>query len=161
MREVRVKRGLTYSIGSYISSQKEYGRAGISTFTKNETINPLVEVIYNTVKNIMDKGITSDELDRIKSGLKGSHPFKFESNKTFLVQLLYLDHVGQSYDELFDFNQKLDAFTATEVREKIKNVFDPKKQSVFILGDKKIEGDLKKLSKKYGKLKVLDFKSFI
>ena len=38
MQELRVKRGLTYSAGAYASTQKTYGRSGISTFTKNNTL---------------------------------------------------------------------------------------------------------------------------
>src|SRR5690606_36290396 len=33
MQELRVKRGLTYSVGAYASSQRTYGRSGISTFS--------------------------------------------------------------------------------------------------------------------------------
>lgn len=63
MREVRVKRGLTYSIGAYISSQKQYGRSGISTFTKNDSIAKLIEVIDDTVSKV-NKGISEEELEK-------------------------------------------------------------------------------------------------
>lgn len=161
MREVRVKRGLTYSIGSYISSQKEYGRAGISTFTKNETINKLIEVVEGTLENIQKKGITEEELHRTKSGLTGSHPFKFELNMAFLGQLIYLDHIGHSYDELFQFNQKIEKYKTSEIKAKIQETFDLNKQTIFILGDKSLEKELVKLPKKYGKMTLLDYKKFI
>lgn len=161
MREVRVKRGLTYSIGSYISSQKEYGRAGISTFTKNETVNRLVEVIVDTVNKVKSKGLTKEELERGRSGLMGSHPFKFESNKAFLLQLLYLDHVGSDYNELFSFNEKIQKYSLKDVNKKIVDIFDPQKQTIFILGDKSLEKEIKKLPSKLGKLKILNYKDFI
>jgi zinc protease len=161
MREVRVKRGLTYSIGSYISSQKEYGRAGISTFTKNETINRLVEVISDTVLKIKKSGITKEDLERTRMGLLGSHPFKFESNKAFLLQLLYLDHVEKDYDELFSFSSNLSKYNATDVEKKINDIYGLSKQTIFILGDKSLEKELKKLPKKYGRMKVLDYNLFI
>jgi zinc protease len=161
MREVRVKRGLTYSIGSYISSQKQYGRAGISTFTKNETINKLIEVINDAVEKIKKEGISQEDLERSRGAIVGAHPFKFESNRAFLAQLLYLDHVERPYAELFDFNQAVMKYTTTDVSKKIEDVFGTNSQIIFVLGDKSIEKELKKLSPKLGKMKVLDYKSFI
>jgi zinc protease len=161
MREVRVKRGLTYSIGSYISSQKQYGRAGISTFTKNETINKLIEVINDAVEKIRKEGISQEDLERSRGSIVGAHPFKFESNRAFLSQLLYLDHVERPYTELFGFNQAVMKYSASDVSKKIEDVFGVKSQIIFILGDKSIEKELRKLSPKLGKMKVLDYKSFI
>ncbi len=161
MREVRVKRGLTYSIGSYISSQKQYGRAGISTFTKNETINKLITVINESVEKIKKEGITQEDLERSRGSIVGAHPFKFESNRAFLSQLLYLDHIERPYAELFDFNNAVMKYSAEDVTRKIDEVFGAKSQIIFILGDKSIEKELRKLSSKMGKIKVLDYKNFI
>jgi zinc protease len=161
MREVRVKRGLTYSIGSYISSQKQYGRAGISTFTKNETINKLIEVISDSVEKIKKEGITKEELEKSRGSIVGAHPFKFESNRAFLSQLLYLDHIGRPYAELFEFDQAVMKYTASDVSKKIEEVFGMNSQVIFVLGDKSIEKSLRNLSPKHGKMKVLDYKIFI
>lgn len=161
MREVRVKRGLTYTIGSYISSQKQYGRSGISTFTKNQTINKLIEVINKSVENILKEGISDQDLENARGGIVGAHPFKFENNRAFLSQLLYLDHIEKPYAELFDFNQAVMKFNSVDVARKIGEVYSMKKQTIFILGDKSIEAELKKLSPKFGKIKVLNFKNFI
>ena len=161
MREVRVKRGLTYSINSYISSQKQYGRAGIATFTKNSTVNKLVEVINEAVMKIKKEGISDEDLDRSRGSIVGAHPFKFESNRAFLSELLYLDHIERPYAELFDFNKAVMKYNSKDVAHKIDEVFGMDAQTIFILGDKSIEKDLKKLNPKLGKLKILDFKSFI
>lgn len=161
MREVRVKRGLTYSIGSYISSQKQYGRAGIGTFTKNETVNRLIEVIEDTLLKIQTDGIKEEDFNHSRGSLVGSHPFKFEVNKAFLMQLLLLDHVERPYAELFNFNEAVVKYNARDVQEKIARVFGLGKQVIFVLGDKKVESELKKLPKKYGKMKVIDYKKFI
>jgi zinc protease len=161
MREVRVKRGLTYSIGSYISSQKQYGRAAIATFTKNETVNKLIEVIEDTIAKIQTEGVKEEDFNNSRGSLVGSHPFKFELNKAFLGQLLILDHVERPYAELFNFNEAVVKYNTHDIQNKISEVFGLGKQVIFVLGDKSIEKELKKLPKKYGKLKVLDYKKFI
>ena len=161
MREVRVKRGLTYSIGSFISSQKQYGRAGISTFTKNETIENLIRVIDETVTNITKNGITDEDLLHSTEGMIGAYPFKFESNSAFLSQLLLLDHIERPYSDLFEFKEAVAKYNAKEVAQRIKEVYGMDKQTIFVLGDKKIESKLRSLTKKYGTLKVLDYKKFL
>lgn len=161
MREVRVKRGLTYSIGSYISSQKQYGRAGIATFTKNETVNKLIEVISNAIDKIKKDGITQVDLENSRGSIVGAHPFKFESNRAFLSQLLYLDHIESPYSELFNFREEVAKYTASDVARKISDVYGFNSQVIFVLGDKKIEKLLRKLDSKYGKIRVLDYKKFI
>ncbi len=161
MREVRVKRGLSYGVSSYISSQKQYGRSGISTFTKNESIDKLITVIDNTISDIAKNGVKADELSLSLEGMVGAYPFRFESNRAFLAQLLYLDHIGQPYSELFDFKDAVKKYGPKDVARKIKHVFSMNKQVIFVLGDKRIIPSLKKLEKKYGKLKVLDYKPFI
>lgn len=161
MREVRVKRGLTYSIGSYISSQKQYGRAGITTFTKNETVNKLIDVIEDTLLKIKTEGIKEEDFIHARDSLVGSHPFKFEHNKAFLMQLLLLDHIERPYAELFNFNEALLKYNPKDIQTKIDDVFGLGGQVIFVLGDKSIEKQLKKLPAKYGKLKVLDYKKFI
>ncbi len=155
MREVRVKRGLTYSIGSFISSQKEYGRAGISTFTKNETINRLIEVVNQTLDQIKTKGVKTSELELSRGGLIGSHPFKFESNNALLGQLIYLDHVEKPYTELFNFHQDIKKYSAKDVQGKINQVFNSNEIIYFVLGDNSLLSELKKLEKKFGPVEVL------
>ena len=161
MREVRTKRGLTYSIGSFISSQKQYGRAGISTFTKNQTIDKLIQVIDETVTKISQEGITEADLDNSTSGMVGAYPFKFESNPAFLGQLLLLDHIGRPYSDLFEFKESVKKYNAKDVQTKIGNVFGFQKQTIFVLGDKSIEPKLRALTKKYGPLKVVDYKPYL
>jgi len=52
MQELRVKRGLTYSAGAVVGGQKFYGRSMISTFTKNETITDLLNVIWKSLREL-------------------------------------------------------------------------------------------------------------
>lgn len=160
MREVRTKRGLTYSIGSFVSSQKQYGRSGISTFTKNETIDELIKVIDDTV-NSVKSGIKPDDLTHATQGMIGAYPFRFENNNAFLSQLLFLDHVGRPYSELFDYKDEVAKYSSKEVADKIIQIFELQKQTILVLGDKSIEPKLKALTKKYGELKVLDYNDYL
>src|SRR5690606_23375656 len=59
IQELRVKRGLTYSAGAYVSMQRDYARAGISTFSKNETAAEAISIIRDVFQEMRDpKNIT-------------------------------------------------------------------------------------------------------
>jgi len=159
-RELRVKRGLTYGAGAYIAAQKQYGRIGISTFTKNQTLEELVNVANQTVINVA-ANVSDEDLNNTISGLKGSHPFGFEKSSAFLGQLIYLDHIGRPYSELFDFNQKLDQYKAQDVAQRVNDMFSFKKATIVILGDKSLEARVKKLAKNYGQFKVVNINNYL
>lgn len=159
MQEIRVKRGLTYSVGAIISSQKTYGRAVISTFTKNETILELINVLTKAIDTSAGKNhkINPKQLGLVKQGVVGSYPFKFENNGQFLGELMMMDHSGQSYDDIFKFQERVSKFNELDVARVIENVFGRKRQTIFVLGDKSLLTKLKKL----GPVRVVNFKDYI
>lgn len=161
MREVRTKRGLTYTIGAFLGAQKEYGRAGVSTFTKNETINELILLIDQVINEIAQKGILDEELAHFREGMVGSYPFKFESNPQFLAQLLFLDHVEKSYEELFNFRESVFKLTSEQVAKRIENVYGFKSQVILVVGDKSLEKELSKLKDKYGEVRIVKYADFL
>ncbi|MBC76527.1 MAG: hypothetical protein CME64_10985 [Halobacteriovoraceae bacterium] len=124
MQEIRVARGLTYTIGSYASEQNNYGRKGISTFTKNET---LVETL-SAVKEVLEKSfkeINDEHFQMAKRYAKGSYLFGLESTSAFLSNLIYFDHVGRSYDEIYKFPELINGLTKDMVKKKAKELFNP------------------------------------
>lgn len=159
MQEIRVKRGLTYSVGAVISSQKTYGRALISTFTKNETIVELIKVIRNAIATSRGSNhqINDKQFSLVKQGVIGSYPFKFEKTEQFLSELMITDHTEKKYEEIFQFQDKVKNYTKEDVAKKIEEVFNEKRMTIFVLGDKSLLAKLKKL----GKVKVVNTKSFI
>lgn len=159
MQEIRVKRGLTYSVGAVIAAQKTYGRAVISTFTKNETITELIQVLTKAIETSSGKKhqINPKQLGLVKQGVVGSYPFKFENTAQFLGELMMMDHTGQSYDDIFKFQDRVSQFNEENVARVIEQVFGEKRQTIFVLGDKSL---LKKL-KKLGPVRVVNFKDYI
>ncbi len=157
MVEVRQKRGLTYGINSYASRQKDYGRAGIYTSTKNESVEELLNVVKNTVEKVSRGDITPEEIERAKGYLVGGQYFRFENSKAFLNQLVFLDHFGKPYDDLFKFGEKINSFKNNQITGEIGNIFGWDKQTIMVLGTKDQE---KKLTK-FGKVKVIDYKNFL
>lgn len=157
MQEVRVKRGLTYGISSFAARQKNYGRAGISTFTKNESLKELLSVVKNTINDVGQGNFKGAELERARGLLSGSYPFRFEKNGAYLEQLLYMDHIGKSYDDLYRFPEIIKKFGKMEVSKKISDIFNWKLQTIVVLGNKTLRSQMKE----FGNVTILNYRDFL
>ncbi|MFT6070576.1 MAG: zinc protease [Bacteriovoracaceae bacterium] len=158
MRELRVKRGLTYTVSAFAAGQRGYGRAGISTFTKNETVDELLEVTKATIDQIVAGTYPPHELARSRGSLSGSYPFRFEVTGAYLSQLLFLDHLEASYDELYEFQKRVAAIDAKTVNQSVQDIFGWDKQSIVIVGSPALA---KGLRAKFGKIRVVSYKNFL
>lgn len=157
MRVLRVENGLTYGVGTFAGGQKQYGRAGISTSTKVESVGMLLEKTKETVKKASAGEIKPENLSRAQGSLAGSYPFGFESTSSYLAQLSYLDHRGEPYSSLFDFPEKVRSFKSDEVAKMIQRLFGWEEQQITIVGPR----SLKKTLEKYGDVTIKNYKSFL
>ena len=157
MKAIRVEAGLSYSVWAFASGQKEYGRSGISTFTKNETVPQLIQKIRSTLENVSLKKFTDKEFEDSRGFLIGSYPFSFEGSSRFLGQLIQLDHEGRDHEEFFKLPLKVKKIREQEVAAMTKSIFDWDKQSVVILGTKSLRKKLEKL----GPVKIINYKDFL
>ncbi len=157
MREVRVKRGLTYSISARASGQREYGRSVISTFTKNETTEETIKVIKEVLNAVAKGEIDQEDFQRTKDFIVGSYPFRFEKTQAYLMQLLSLDHEGKSYDELYNLPTKISAIKSENLMASMSYLFPYDKLHIVVLGPIALKEKLEKI----GKVEVRDYKDFL
>lgn len=156
MQEVRVKRGLTYSIGAFAGLQKFYGRAGISTFTPNEKLIETLNVVKSTIESI-NTSLSPEVLQSLKQRISGNYLFRFETSAAYLENLVFFDHLGRNYEELKTFPSKVQNMTASEILKDIDNIFSWSKHSIIVVGD----ASLKKSLSELGPVKVLNYKDFL
>ncbi len=156
MREIRVKRGLSYTASAFAGGQRQYGRSVISTFTKVKTVKELLEVVRNVLNDIKNNGIDEAELNKAKGALAGSFPFRFEKSSAYLQQLMHLDDIHKSYDSLYHFPNVVRAFKEEDVRKNLSSLFSWENQTIVIVGPKSLAKELKE----FGKVKVVDYKTF-
>lgn len=157
MQSIRVEKGLTYSIGAYASEQKNYGRKGINTFTKNATLPETLKAINEVVKASSDK-IGDEVFAMAKRFSKGSYLFELESTSAFLSTLIYYDHIGRDYEEIYKFPKVVDGLSKDQVKKKVSELFSPDGQIVLVIGSK----DLKKALEKEGyQVKTLKYQDYL
>ena len=100
-QEVREKRGLAYSVYSYLAPMHHAGLFIGGVSTRNDRAAETLSIILREVNRIAQEGPTAKELAKAKSFLIGSFPLRFDTSAKIANQLLQmqLDHLGIDYIE--------------------------------------------------------------
>ncbi len=157
LRELRTKRGLIYSGRVLISKHRNYGRALISTYTRNEKTAELINVIKEIFQQASSGKTTQKEFKRVQGRLIGKYPFMFEDNATFLEQLLILDHTEKNYKEFFNFREDVSKLNIVDMSKGYQESFNWNKMTILVLGDVSLKNSLDKL----GSVTVRNYKEFL
>lgn len=145
VQELRVKRGLTYSAGAYTSMQRDYGRAGISTFSKNETASETIALIRDILSDVSAGKFEEKEFQHQVNHQMGGYAFGFEQMNAFLGQLMLYDHQGRKYDDLINYPEVISKMTRSELSSSTMEVFKWSKETIVVVGDKSLEKSLSKI----------------
>ena len=114
--EVREKRGLAYSVYSYLQPNKNASIFGGGVATKNEAVAQTLDVIRAEFKRMADDGPTATEFANAKSYLTGSFALRFDSNAKIANQLLWMLQEDMGIDYVEKRNGLIDAVTLDDVR---------------------------------------------
>lgn len=133
-QEVREKRGLAYSVYSYLSSFPECASQNIYAGVNPSKVQEAYEAILEVVETMKKKGITEDEFLRSREQMKASMFFSNESSNS---QMLLYGRYMLYFNQVFDFEEKLDrinAMTHAKAQEVLSVMFDESKKAVALVG---------------------------
>lgn len=145
VNEVRVKRGLSYGVGSYFSALKAGGLFEVSTFTKTESTREMLDVLFKEVEKGR-KGFTPQELSTSRRYLAGLYPLRIETNEAVASALSEIELYGLGEDWVEQYRSRVAAVTPQQVTAVAKRYLFPEKPSVVLVGKaKEIVAQLKGL----------------
>lgn len=121
--EVREKRGLAYSVYSYLSPYDHAGLMLGGVATRNDRAGLSIDLIQAEIRRIAADGPTEKELTSAKKYLVGSYALRFDTSTKIANQLvqLQLDHLGIDY--VTKRNALVEAVTAGQVKTAAKALF--------------------------------------
>jgi zinc protease len=134
MEEVREKRGLAYSVYSYIQPFQHASVLSGSVATKNESMAESLSIIRSELKKMADGGPTPVDLDAAKKYLTGSYALRFDTNSKIASQLLGLMQEGFGTDYVEKRNAIIEAITIDDVKRVAKRLLKPDGLIVTIVG---------------------------
>jgi zinc protease len=157
VQELRVKRGLTYSAGAYVSMQRDYGRAGIMTFSKNESAAQAISIVRDVFMEVAEQKFTAKEFKHQQGHKVGNFLFGFEETNSFLAQIMLYDHQQRDLRELENFPQTISSLTPTSLAQACYEVFPWDRLTIVVVGDRSLEKSLSRIRP----VRILDYRDFL
>ncbi|MBU1210677.1 MAG: insulinase family protein [Alphaproteobacteria bacterium] len=134
MEEVREKRGLAYSVYSYLSPMDHSSIYLGSVATKNESIAESLEIIRKELSRIAKDGVSEDDLKNAKSYLTGSYALRFDTNTKIASQLLGILVEDMGIDYVTKRNAQVEALTVDDLKKAAARFLKPDDMIVVVVG---------------------------
>jgi zinc protease len=132
--EVREKRGLAYSVYSYLSATDGAGLYMGGVQTANERIAESLEVIKAEWARLAAEGLTEEDLNKAKTYLTGSFPLRFDSNSKIANYLLFAQMEDLGLDYINTRNGLIEAVTLEDVKRVAARLLKPEELSFVVVG---------------------------
>jgi predicted Zn-dependent peptidase len=132
--EVREKRGLAYSVGSYTEQFVDHGAVALYVGTREDNVSEACEIIGRELVRLRDDGLNGEELRRAKEHIKGRMVLSLESTSaraSRIARSILFDVPLLSLDEMLE---RIESVTADEVGELAREFYDPTRLSGACVG---------------------------
>jgi zinc protease len=136
MEEVREKRGLAYSVYTFIQPLRHGSVFTGGVATKAEAIETSLDVIRGELKRMADNGPTPEQFDNAKKYLVGSYPLRFDTNAKIATQLLGLYEEGFGPEYVEQRNALIEAITIEDAKRVAKRLLANPDLIVTVVGPK-------------------------
>lgn len=132
--EVREKRGLVYSIYSFLSGYSDGGTMTVYAGTRPKEVSKVLDLIRREIKRMAAKGIDRTELTRTKEQMKGSLMLSLESSHSRMNKLAKDELIAGSHTSLEDMLREIDAITEEQVFRVSQDLLAPRNMAITALG---------------------------
>ncbi len=131
---IREKRGLAYSVYSFLSPFTDTGLLGICVGTEPQKVNKVLEVINNEIEKIRNGEISEEELKAAKEHLTGSILLSAENLDARMMRLAKNEYIFGRHIEYDEVVKRLEVVTIDEVVDCLREAFLPGNVSMATLG---------------------------
>ncbi len=132
--EVREKRGLAYSVYSYLHPYEHAAIYAGSVATKAEAIGQSLDVIKGELERMAKEGPSADELKKAKQYLTGSYALRFDTSTKIASQLNWLQIQKLGLDYIGKRNGLIEAVGLKDVKRVAKRLLRADGLIVTIVG---------------------------
>lgn len=133
-QEIREKRGLAYSVGTYAAGYADTGQVGIYLGTREDNLVTACDIIRTQLRRLADEPLPADELRRAKDHLRGRLVLSLESSGTRMNRIGRAVLTGTELLTVDELIERIDAVTAADVQELAASHWQPEQLSVAAIG---------------------------
>ncbi|MGH1406552.1 MAG: M16 family metallopeptidase [Rhodomicrobiaceae bacterium] len=134
MEEVREKRGLAYSVYSYLYPLKHSALVLGGVATKNSSVPEAMDLIKKEFSRMANDGPSEEELKNAKNYLTGSYALRFDTSSKIASQLLWIQVEGLGMDYIDKRNEMINAVSMSQIRDVAKRLFQGDKLRFVVVG---------------------------
>ena len=96
--EIRQKRGLAYSVHSYLRPYNDFGVLVINMQTKNENARQAINILKNEIFKLKNNSFINEEITHAKESLLNSFNIRHDTNKKMLGLLSQINYFDMDLD---------------------------------------------------------------
>ncbi len=143
VKEVRVKRGLSYSVYSYFIPMQENGPFMVGLQTKLSQTDEAIKVVREELEKFQKEGPSEDDLKASKLNIVGGFPLRTASNDDIIGYIAMIGFYGLPLDYLNTFTDTVEKVSRDQVVDAFKRRVHLDKFLTIIVG-----GEAKDVEKK-------------
>lgn len=134
MQEVRVERGLTYGISTFLVLF-DHGPMMLGQFSSsNDLVAEAIDVLHDQWADVAANGVTAEELEAAQTYLTGAYPLRFTGNATIAGILSGMQIDEMPIDYINTRNDQVMAVTLEDISRTAARLMDPEGLHVVVVG---------------------------
>lgn len=138
-QEIREKRGLAYSVYSFMNSHEDTGLLGVYSGIAPDNVEETLQVIKEQLNMLAEQPIEETELNAAKEYAKGSMYLNAEITDSRMNRLAKNEFLFGRYIPYEEVEEKINQVTTREIQQWFRQVFNPDQLALVLLGP--IESD--------------------
>ncbi|MGD8844152.1 MAG: pitrilysin family protein [Desulfobacteraceae bacterium] len=144
-QEIREKRGLAYSVYSFMASHVDTGMFGVYAGVNPADVNQTIALLVQAMGKLAQHPVSAAELKDAKEYTKGNLCLATESVDNQMVRLAQNEIHFRDYISLQSVIDSIEAVTAEEIQNLATALFKPEQASLTLLGSVDKDFDLNNL----------------
>ncbi|MBA2848236.1 insulinase family protein [Thermosulfuriphilus ammonigenes] len=133
-QEIRERRGLAYSIYSYLSLYEDVGLFGIYAGVAPDKVNETVAIILEQIARLRENHIGEEELAAARDHVKGGLLLSAESSDTRMTRLARNEILFSRYVSYEEAISRIEAVTPEDICQLARDFLTPERLSLVALG---------------------------
>jgi predicted Zn-dependent peptidase len=133
-QEVREKRGLAYSVGSYVVGYADAGQVGVYLGTREDNLGVCCDIIATELRRIGAEPLPAEELRRAKDHLKGRLVLGMESSGTRMNRIGRAVLTGTELLTIDELVARIEAVSVEDVQALAREYWSPDAMSAAAIG---------------------------
>ncbi len=146
-QDIREKRGLAYTVYSFVSTHVDSGMFGAYAAVDPLRAVETAQLLISHMHRLKEQRVQESELTGAKEYIKGNLLLSSESSENQMVRLAQNEMHFQRQVPLQEVVEKIDAVTTDDIQDIADRLFSNSKTSLTVLGPTKDKKDYENISK--------------